>query len=368
MKKILLSLAVLALAAACGQDTFTVKGTITDADQLPEGAVISLMNPAGEEITTAPITDGTFTLKGDASDEQMNIITVNWPDKNRRDRSWMVPFIPEKGKFDLDMSRNDFELEGGTANKAYKRFQEDVNGIAQDMQAKMMALADDATDEADKLYEEGMAKIKDLSLSAIAKNAKNYVALAALQNIIYDLDLEELDGILAKCGKFVGENDAIKSIRDSKEAEIKTAEGQPFVDFDGKTPEGAAIKLSDIVGKGKWVLADFWASWCGPCMGEIPNIKRTHETLSGDKFTVLGVAVWDADDNGGNSTSLAKMDEMGMTWPQIFVGDDKTPTDLYGIVGIPTMILFAPDGTICKRGGDLRGAQMMEKVRDIINQ
>ena len=214
MKKILLSLAVLALAAACGQDTFTVKGTITDADQLPEGAVISLMNPAGEEIATAPITDGTFTLKGDASDEQMNIITVNWPDKNRRDRSWMVPFIPEKGKFDLDMSRNDFELEGGTANKAYKRFQEDVNGIAQDMQAKMMALADDATDEADKLYEEGMAKIKDLSLSAIAKNAKNYVALAALQNIIYDLDLEELDGILAKCGKFVGENDAIKSIRD----------------------------------------------------------------------------------------------------------------------------------------------------------
>ena len=367
MKKILLSLAVLAIVAACGQDKFTVKGTISDADQLPEGAVISLMTPAGEEIATAPITDGKFTLKGDASEEQMYVITVNWPDKNRRDRSWMVPFIPEKGTIDLDMSRSDFELEGGSVNKAYRDFQEEIGGIGQEMQAKLMALADDASDEADKLYEEGMAKIKDLSTSAIAKHAKNYVALAALQNIIYDLDLEELDGILAKGGKFLGENEAIKSIRDSKEAEIKTAEGKPFVDVAGKTPEGAAIQLSDIVGKGRWVLADFWASWCGPCMGEIPNIKRTHETLSGDTFTVLGVAVWDADDDGGNSKSLAKMGEMGMTWPQIFVGDDKTPTDLYGIVGIPTMILFAPDGTICKRGNELRGAQMMEKVRDIIN-
>ena len=141
MKKILLSLAVLALVAACGQDKFTVKGTITDADQLPEGAVISLMTPAGEEIATAPITDGHFTLKGDASEEQMYVVTVNWPDKTRRDRSWVVPFIPEKGTLNLDMSRNDFDLEGGSVNRAYRDFQEEVGGIGQEMQAKIMALA-----------------------------------------------------------------------------------------------------------------------------------------------------------------------------------------------------------------------------------
>ena len=81
---------------------------------------------------------------------------------------------------------------------------------------------------------------------------------------------------------------------------------------------------------------------------------------------MLGVAVWET--NGDNTKSAERMKEKEMTWPQIFVGDDKTPTDVYGITGIPTMILFAPDGTIYKRGEELRGEKMMETVRDIINQ
>ena len=367
MKKILLFFAVLALAAACGQDKFTVKGTITDADQLPEGASISVMD-AGEQIASTTIENGAFTLSGEACDEKIYVASVTYPDKNRRDRSWTAPFIPEKGTITLTMSKSESDVKAGTVNKAYSDFQQKVGSIGQEMREKMAALAEDAEDEAEKLYEEGMAKINELSKEAIVKNAKNYVGLAALQRIIYDLDLEELDGILAKCGSFIGENQSIKRIRDSKEAERNTAEGKPFVDFSGKTPEGADIKLSDIVGQGRWVLADFWASWCGPCMREIPNIKRTHEALSGDKFTVLGIAVWDADDDGGNSKSLAKMDEMKMTWPQIFVGDDRTPTDLYGIVGIPTMILFAPDGTIHKRGEVLRGESMYKTVAEALGK
>ena len=368
MKKLLFSLAVLALVAACGQDKFTVKGTITDADQLPEGASISLVDAEGNEIATAPIENGTFTLTGDAAPETMYVVKVNYPNRSQRDRSWIVPFIPEKGTVNVTMSKSESEAVGGKANKALKEYQETIGNIGQEMQEKISGLAEEAEDEAEKIYEDAMSRIADFSKETIKKNASNYVALSALQNIIYDLDLEELDGILSKCGKFVGENKNIKRYRDAKLAAINTAEGKPFVDFSGKTPEGADIKLSDIVGQGRWVLADFWASWCGPCMREIPNIKKTHETLSGDKFTVLGVAVWDADDDGGNSKSLARMEEMGMTWPQIFVGNDRTSTESYGIMGIPTMILFAPDGTICKRGEELRGEKMMETVRDIINQ
>ena len=366
MKKILFSLAVLALAAACGQNSFKVNGTITDADQLPEGAVINLIDANNEPVATADITDGKFTLTGEASQEKACAVTVSFPDKNPRDRSWMAVFIPEKGTTNITLSKEESDVQGGPVTKAYNDFQAKLMEAGSAMRQKMAALTDEA--EADKLYEEYKDNITGMCKDVIAKNPDNFMALYALQNIMYDLELDELDEILAKCGKFVGENENVKRIRDGKVAEINTGEGKPFADFSGKTPEGADIKLSDIVGKGRWVLADFWASWCGPCMGEIPNIKKTHEALSGDKFTVLGVAVWDADDNGGNSKSLAKMEQMGMTWPQIFVGDDKTPTDLYGIAGIPTMILFAPDGTICKRGEELRGEQMMETVRDIINQ
>ena len=368
MKKLLYSLAVLMLASACGQNAFTLQGTISDADQLPEGAVVSILDANKNELGTASIADGKFTFKGEAAPEAVYDVDVTYPEKNPRDRSWKAFFIPEKGTIAMTLSKSDFEVSGGTVNQAYEDLQKKLYDASVEMQDKIAGLADESKDEAEKLYDEFQAMKAAINKEAIAKNGSNYVAVAALRNIIYDIDLDELDKILGSCGEFVGKNESIKKTRDSKIAEQNTAEGKPFVDFSGKTPEGADIKLSDIVGQGRWVLADFWASWCGPCMREIPNIKRTHENLAGDKFTVLGIAVWDADDDGGNSKSFDKMGQMGMTWPQIFVGNDRTPTDLYGIVGIPTMILFAPDGTICKRGHALRGEQMMEKVSEIINQ
>ena len=81
---------------------------------------------------------------------------------------------------------------------------------------------------------------------------------------------------------------------------------------------------------------------------------------------VLGVAVWERD--GDNTASAKKMEEKEMKWHQIFVGDDKTPTDSYGIVGIPTMILFAPDGTIYKRGEVLRGESMYKTVAEALGK
>ena len=365
MKKILFSLAVLALVAACGQDTVTVKGTVADGAQFPENTLVYLLDGTNV-LDSAAVVNGAFTLKAPANLEKYYTVCADYRNRSPRDRSWMYGLIPEKGTCDLTFGETPdaCTIDGSALNKAYSDFNEKIREYSNEYREKVGALADDAEEEAESIYNDLMEKVKGVSLEAIEKNANNFIAKTALQNIIYDLNLDELKGIVAKCGKFIGEDEGISRIVRCKEAEVATAEGKPFVDFEGKTPEGNPIKLSDIVGKGKWVLADFWASWCGPCMGEIPNIKKTHEALAGDKFTVLGVAVWDGD----NSKSLDRMAEKEMTWPQIFVGEDKGPTDSYGIVGIPTMILFAPDGTIFKRGEELRGAKMMETVRDIISQ
>lgn len=369
MKKLLYSLAVLFLVAACGgQDRFTLQGTVTDADQLPEGAVVNVTDADRNELGSTSVVDGKFTIKGDADPRTRYSVTISYPEKDPRDRSWRAAFIPEKGTISMTMSKNDSEVSGGSVNSAYTELQEKLFEASKEIQEKMAAMVEATEEETRKLYDEFEERRAALNKDAIAKNSDNYVAMAALRNIIYDIELDELDGLLGSCGSFVAENESIRKIRDSKVAAQNTGAGKPYADFSGKTPDGADIKLSDIVGKGRWVLADFWASWCGPCMREIPNIKRTHETLSGDKFTVLGIAVWDADTNGGNSKSLAKMGEMKMTWPQIFVGDDRTPTDLYGISGIPTLILFAPDGTVYQRGESLRGERMTEMIKEIINQ
>jgi len=137
-------------------------------------------------------------------------------------------------------------------------------------------------------------------------------------------------------------------------------EGKKYVDFivsDGN-PDGTAVRLSDYVGKGKYVVVDFWASWCGPCKGEIPYLKAVFDKYAGDDFTVVSVAVWDK-----RADSEAAVKSHGMTWPQI-LNAGETPTRLYGIQGIPQIMMVDPDGKII--GWDLRGDGIEKAVSNYV--
>ena len=364
MKKLLYSFVILALIVACGKDSFTVKGTIAEGETYPEDTLVYLLD-GDEIIDSTAVKDGAFILKAPANPERYYNI---WAYPNSKTYDWYYGLIAEPGTFPVTFSADskNCSVKNAPLNKKYNEYRQSIRDITNDYRQKAAELADDAEDEMESLYEETMGKLKDLSLDVIEKNADNYIAYAAVQNIIYDLSLDELKAVLAKCGKFVSENESISRIVSSKDAEKATGEGQPFVDFSGKSPDGKDVKLSDYVGKGKWVLTDFWASWCGPCMGEIPNIKKVYETFEGKDFMVLGIAVWETD--GDNTHSADRMKEKDMKWTQIFVGDDKTPTDVYGVLGIPTMILFAPDGTIYKRGDVLRGESMYKTVAEALGK
>ena len=368
MKKFFFSLIVLTLAVACGQDKFVVKGTLAEGATFPENALVCLYD-GDTVLDSAAVVDGTFQLKAPANPEKFYRIAAKY-DRAPRDFAWSFGVIPEKGTFPVTFAPKASEcaIENSALNKAFNDFNVHIRDLFDEYRQKILPLGNSASEEAEQLYDQTMEKVKTFCLETVGKNADNYIGKNALQNIIYDLPLDELKSVLAKCGKFIRDDESIARILSCKEAEIATAEGQPFIDFAGKTPEGADVKLSDYVGKGKWVLTDFWASWCGPCMREIPNIKRVFETYEGDDFMVLGVAVWDADDEGTNKKSQAQMEKMDMQWHQIFVGDDKGPTDAYGILGIPTMILFAPDGTIYKRGEELRGESMMTSVAEALGK
>ncbi|MEG1649460.1 MAG: TlpA disulfide reductase family protein, partial [Rikenellaceae bacterium] len=150
----------------------------------------------------------------------------------------------------------------------------------------------------------------------------------------------------------------IHNIRTAIFNKEQTQEGKMFKDFDAVNPDGSAAKLSDYVGKGKYVLADFWASWCGPCKAEIPVIKEVYKGYKDKGLVVLGVNVWDSKDKFETSIK-----ELEMTWAQICNFDTKAATETYGIKGIPHIILFAPDGTIVARG--LRGQNMKDKIAEV---
>ncbi len=166
-------------------------------------------------------------------------------------------------------------------------------------------------------------------------------------------DLTKLVGTLSDNMKA---QPAIKKLNEKIELMSRTAVGKQFVDFEAEY-EGKVQKLSDYVGKGKYALVDFWASWCGPCRAEIPNIKKVYKKY-GDKINVVGVASWDKPED-----TKAAIEELGIKYPQI-MNAQSAGTDAYSIEGIPEIILFTPDGRILKRG--LREGEIMKAVKEVI--
>lgn len=167
---------------------------------------------------------------------------------------------------------------------------------------------------------------------------------------------------VTSCNGKNGKSASAASPAASKEAVVSDmgaiVPGAQFKDFtvvqDSSDPAGSTVKLSDYAGKGKYILVDFWASWCGPCRREIPNIAAVYEKYKGDRFDVVSVACWDEPED-----SKTAIKELGMTWNQI-INAQKIATDIYGIEGIPHIILIGPDGKIV--ADNLRGANIEAAV------
>lgn len=128
-----------------------------------------------------------------------------------------------------------------------------------------------------------------------------------------------------------------------------------YIDFEVVQPDGQTLKLSDFVGKGKYILVDFWASWCGPCREEIPHLKDIWYEFKGEKFDIVGAPVYDKVKN-----TLEAVEEFKIPWKQILDVPESVP-EAYGFDYIPYIILIGPDGTILER--DLRGEAVRAAVK-----
>ncbi len=240
------------------------------------------------------------------------------------------------------------------------------------------ALTDEQKEEKfEALEETAIGKLVATGRKVLAKNASNVEVAPKVVGTIYAyLDEAELDALLAPLSEEVKATETVAYILGNLETKKATAVGKKFVDFTvdhvaGVDKEGNPIyekkSLSDFVGKGKVMLVDFWSPWCPPCKAEIPNIKAVWEKYHGEDFDVLSVAVWEESRKMDWHNTIDTAAVYGMNWLQLNNGHQE-PASLYGIDGIPHMILFDKDGTILKRGDDLRGEKTAKAVAEVLGR
>lgn len=255
---------------------------------------------------------------------------------------------------------------GQSAEERVKAYEEAHDALMAEYNQMMDSLSTDR-EKAQAFYDEFVERYVEFNLNAAKKNPDNDVAVQVLMNLRGLIDDEQTGQIISRMPAEMLENEQVAALKKGLDARLETSEGKMFKDFTVNSVVGqsrsippqpiyAEVKLSDYVGKGKYILLDFWSPWCGPCRREMPNIKAVYDKYHGDSFDVVSIAVWEREPVEVTIETAAKLE---MTWNQIN-NAGREPASVYGVEAIPHLILFGPDGTILKRG--FHGAEIEEVV------
>lgn len=365
MKRILSGLALsIFMFSACktSSDQYTIKGNLTN---LRDSVLFLGRQVAGMPVfDTLAINDGSFTYSGKTTKPVFAQILT--PDRQNG-----FPVILESGTIkvsgDADsMMMGKIRVSGTPNNDALQEFmniQQPFMPQMQKMQGQFMQArmtGDTATMGAIRNTMDSIGNIITSQMEDFIKDhPRSIVSAIALQSIMEGMNDSTVEQLYTSLDTSVQNSIYGERIGTKVASSKKTRIGQIAPDFTMNNPEGEAVSLSSL--RGKYVLIDFWASWCGPCRAENPNVVKTYKKYKDQNFTILGVSL---DKDKEAWTKAIKDDHLN--WQQ--VSDlqywDNAAAKLFGVQAIPANFLLDPSGKIIAK--NLRGDALEAELSKVL--
>lgn len=337
-----------------------------DKAPVSDGTILYLVTGNDcREIDSIKVTDGGYVFTGTADKPAYARIGYKEKIEGGVRTNYIANLIIESGEVSIDGEKR-LPRSGGELNMRLAVLLSATRGLYEDAAAKIKALQKDSLDEETmkqkrKAISRGyLAANKAVLKKGIMANADNAVAESVLSAYAQMCTPDEWQEVYAVLSHEIKALPFVEQINSRHTSAGRASEGTGFIDFSARNPDGSAARFSDYIGKGRYVLVDFWASWCGPCRREArETLMPLYEKYKdNDRFTILGVAVMDKVES-----TLHILREAGYPWPQL-IDAGATPAELYGFNAIPMIILFGPDGRIVARG--LRGAEIAPAVAECL--
>jgi peroxiredoxin len=364
MKKIVYLFSVVLILASCStKNQYVVKGKIEGSDSI---TFYIQKREAGKvvNIDSAVSHKGSFTFKGGAVEYPQLVQLVAGDTRKRTSFYLENSVIKIEGTLD---SLFKAEITGSATQDEYKTLI-NANKPLTDIYSGIIAEYQQASKEGNTAQLAVIEKKADSVQTEMLKNQKDfisnhpasYVTPSILGSISYDMEADEIEGLINKLDTTIAALPQIKSLKERVTAMKAVAIGQKAPDFTMNDVNGNPVSLSSKIGA-KLLLIDFWAAWCGPCRRENPNVVKVYGEFNKKGFDVFGVSL----DQKKEDWVKAIADDK-LTWTHVsdlqYWGNAAAKT--YAVSAIPANFLLDETGTII--GKNLRGEDLYNKVKEVL--
>ena len=359
MKKVLvISAFVIAAVPSMAQVQFDISGV-----SAANGKTVYLIDELTEKkIDSVVVADGKFAFSGTADKDALMAVRA-------RSSRWTTQFFNDGTPVIINL--NDSTLKGSPQNERLTKINYEMELPRKQFAAKvanltreeMEARADELSDDMNKM----LTELTTRANRAFNEERNSLMPVAFAGYYFLENGVEAYDELVKQQVAFVG-HPYLKKMRDEVEEETKPKDssktafiGQQYTDLEMADPDGKMHKISELVGEGKYVLVDFWASWCGPCRAEMPNVLEAYNKFHDKGFEVIGVSF-----DQKKEAWVKAIGQLKMPWLQIsdLQGWKCAAAPVYKIDGIPDNILIDPQGKIIDRG--LRGKALHTRMEKLL--